>query len=55
MRVLGDMAEFHPEYVIPVTPVLEALKFPRVSDRSKALYVVYLTALSSQDARAIRN
>ncbi len=51
LRVLGDMAEFHPEYVIPITPVLEALKFPRVSDRSKALYVVYLTALSSQDAR----
>jgi len=51
LRVLGDMAEFHPEFVIPVGSVLEALKFPRVSDRSKALYVVYLSALSSQDAR----
>jgi hypothetical protein len=51
LRVLGDIAEFHTEYVIPMQPVLEALRFPRVSDRSKALYVVYLTALSSQDVR----
>ncbi len=51
LRVLGDIAEFHTELIIPVQPVLEALRFPRVSDRSKALYVAYLTALSSQDAR----
>lgn len=51
LRVLGDIAEFHTEIVIPIQPVLEALRFPRVSDRSKALYVAYLTALNSQDAR----
>lgn len=51
LRVLGDMAEFHPEFVIPAGPVLEALNFPRVSDRSKAVYVAYLLALNSQQVR----
>ncbi len=51
LRVLGDIAEFHTELIIPIQPVLEALRFPRVSDRSKALYVIYLSALHSQDTR----
>ena len=51
LRVLGDIAEFHPEFVIPVKPVLEAFQFPRVSDRSKAIYVAYLLALNSQQVR----
>lgn len=51
LRVLGDIAEFHREYVIPVKPVLEALEFPRVSDRSKAVYVAYHMATYSQSAR----
>lgn len=51
LRVLGDIAEFNPEFIIPVKPLLEALEFPRVSDRSKAIYVVYLLALNSKDAR----
>jgi len=51
LRVLGDIAEFHPEFIIPVAPVMEALKFPRVSDRSKAAYVVYMMVLNSQQAR----
>ena len=51
LRVLGDVAEFHPDLVIPHKPVLEALNFPRVSDRSKALYVLYLLTLNSGQVR----
>lgn len=51
LRVLGDIAEFHREYVIPIKPVLEALTFPRVSDRSKAIYVAFHMASYSQTAR----
>ena len=35
MRVLGDVAEFHPELVIPIQPIIEAFRFPKVSDRRK--------------------
>lgn len=51
LRVLGDVAEFHPSLNIPLPPVLEALEYPRVSDRSKAIYVVHLAALNSPEAR----
>jgi len=51
LRVLGDIAEFHREYVIPIKPVLEALTFPRVSDRSKAVYIAFHMASYSQNAR----
>jgi hypothetical protein len=51
LRVLGDIAEFSPQYVIPVKPVVTALDFPKASDRAKAVYVVYLMALNSQSAR----
>jgi len=51
LRVLGDVAEFHPDLIIPIKPVLEAFEFPRVSDRSKALYVAYLLSLNSQQSR----
>lgn len=51
LRVLGDIAELRKELVIPSHPVLEALNFPRVSDRSKALYLTYLLSLNSQQLR----
>jgi hypothetical protein len=51
LRVLGDIAEFHSELVIPTGPVLEALHFPRASDRSKALYTLYNMALHSAQVR----
>lgn len=41
LRVLGEMAETRSEYLIPTKPIIEALLFPRVSDRSKAVYVLY--------------
>ena len=51
LRVLGDIAEFHPEYVIPIRPVMEALHFPRVTDRSKSVYVVENMVANSKEAR----
>jgi hypothetical protein len=51
MRVLGDVAEFHPEFIIPLHPILQALQFPRVSDRSKAVYVAYTMAVNSPQTR----
>jgi hypothetical protein len=51
LRVLGDIAEFHPDLLIPDKPIIEALSFPRVSDRSKALYVLYLLTLNSAQVR----
>lgn len=51
MRVLGDIGEFHADAPIPIAPLLPALDYPKVSDRSKALYVVYLLALNSNQAR----
>ena len=51
LRVLGEIAEFHPEFVIPVKPLIAALNFPRSTDRSKSAYVVYMLALHSSSAR----
>lgn len=51
MRVLGDIAEYHSEFLIPIKPVAAALNFPRVSDRSKAINVVYFLAMGSAQAR----
>jgi hypothetical protein len=51
LRVLGDIAEFHQQHVIPVKPIVEALNFPRASDRSKAIYVAFLLSLNVQSAR----
>jgi HEAT repeats len=51
LRVLGDIAEMHPEFVIPVKPLIGALNYPRSSDRSKAVYVVYMLAANSASAR----
>lgn len=51
IRVLGDIAEFHPEFVIPVKPLITALNYPRSTDRSKSVYVVYMLALHSSSAR----
>ncbi len=51
LRVLGDVAEYHAELIIPLPPILQALQFPRVSDRSKALYIVYLHTIHSPKAR----
>lgn len=49
LRVLSHIAEFHRNLLIPILPVIEALDFPRVSDRSKALLVLYGLSLSSRD------
>lgn len=51
LRVLGDLAEFHPQYVIPTTPIIEALNYPRATDRSKSVFVAHLLTLNSQSAR----
>jgi hypothetical protein len=51
LRVLGDMAELHPEYVIPPRMVIPTLHYPRVSDRSKGVYVVFQLAGGSKDAK----
>lgn len=51
LRVLGDIAEFHPDVTIPLSPIVAALDYPRVSDRSKALYVTLLMALNSPSVR----
>ncbi len=52
LRVLGDISEFHPSVVIPIKPVLEALYFPRVSDRSKAVNVIANLITHSQSSKA---
>lgn len=51
LRVLGDIAEFHHELVIPIRPVLQAFQYPRVSDRSKAVYLAFLLASNSAQVR----
>jgi hypothetical protein len=51
LRVLGDIAQFHTDLVVPVRPVLQALDFPRVSDRTKSIFIVYLMAMASQESR----
>lgn len=51
LRVLGDIAEKHKEVLLPTKPILEALEFPRASDRSKAVYVVMMMSASSQQVR----
>ncbi len=47
LRVLGDIAEYHKEYAIPIKPMLHAMDFPRISDRQKSMYVVYQLLLTS--------
>jgi hypothetical protein len=51
LRVLGDIAEFHTDVVVPISPILPILDYPRVSDRSKALYVAYMLAGNSPEVR----
>jgi hypothetical protein len=51
LRVLGDIAQFHTDLLIPVRPVLQALNYPRVSDRTKAVFVLYLMCMNSQSTR----
>ncbi len=42
IRVLGDIAESHQDVIVPLAPLLPVLDYPRVSDRSKALYAVHV-------------
>jgi len=51
LRVLGDIAEKNKEVVLPTKPFLEALEFPRASDRSKAIFVVMMMSAGSQQVR----
>lgn len=51
LRVLGDIAEKNKEIVLPSKPFLEALEFPRSSDRSKAVFVVLMMSAGSQQVR----
>jgi hypothetical protein len=51
LRVLGDIAEAHPEFVIPVKPLIAALNYPKSSDRSKSVYAVYMLSSNSSAAR----
>ncbi len=41
LRVLGDIAEFHPNLDIPLKPILPVLEYPLVTDRSKAVYLIF--------------
>lgn len=40
MRVLADVARFHPELDIPLEPVLHALNGPTTTDRNKAVAII---------------
>jgi hypothetical protein len=40
MRVISDIAFYHPELVIPLDPVLEALDYPMTTDRNKAAAIL---------------
>jgi len=51
LRVLGDIAEKNKEVILPIKPFLEALEFPRTSDRSKAIFVVMMMSTGSQQVR----
>ncbi len=51
LRVLSEIAELHQSLVIPYKPVLEAMSFARVSDRSRAVYIAYLMSMNSQAVR----
>jgi len=51
LRVLGDIAELHPEFVIPVKPLIAALNYPRSTDRSKSIFAIYSLAANSSSAR----
>lgn len=51
LRVLGDISELRPEFAIPVNPLIPALNYPRSTDRSKAVFVVYSLAAHSSSAR----
>ena len=51
LRVLGDIAEKNKEVILPIKPILEALEFPRSSDRSKAVFLAMMMASGSQQVR----
>ena len=51
LRVLGDIAERNKDVVLPSKPFLEAMEFPRSSDRSKAVFVVLMMSSGSQQVR----
>lgn len=51
LRVLGDIAERYKDVVLPTKPFLEALDFPRASDRSKAVFVVLMMSSGDQQVR----
>jgi hypothetical protein len=51
LRVLGDIAEKNKEVILPIKPLLEALDFPRASDRSKAVFAVMMMSSGSQQVR----
>lgn len=51
LRVLGDIAEKNKDVILPIKPFLEALEFPRTSDRSKAIFVVMMMSTGSQQVR----
>jgi len=51
LRVLGDVTEYHPQLVVSVAPILEALAFPKVSDRMKAVYILNLMVMNSNKVR----
>lgn len=53
LRVLGDIAELHPQYAVPLEPVLDALEYPVVTDRAKALFIAFAMAEGSEPARQV--
>ncbi len=52
LRVLSHIAEFHHQLFIPIDPVIAALDYPKVSDRSKAVLILHGLASHSEDNKA---
>ncbi len=53
MRVIAEVAFYHPELDVPIEPVLEALDYPATTDRNKAAAI--LDGLLKQPGAAARN
>jgi hypothetical protein len=54
MRVLSDIGAKHPDISIPLEIILQAVKFPNVSDRNKALAVLHSLAKQPKLKEEIR-
>jgi hypothetical protein len=51
LRILGDIYETKPSLTFPYKPIVEALNYPKISDRTKAAYIIALWADKSEDVK----